>query len=51
MQLWLQEIEAVVPEATKKDIGKAFKTIDAVVRAEEGVRLTVLTVLHLPFFK
>lgn len=34
-----QEIEAAVPEATKKDIGKAFKAIVAVLQSEEGVSL------------
>ncbi|KAL0033387.1 hypothetical protein WJX77_007185 [Trebouxia sp. C0004] len=31
-----KEIEAVVPDATKKDIGKAYKTIMACLQAEEG---------------
>ena len=31
-----------MPEATKKDIGKAFKTIVAVLQAEDGVSLPVL---------
>ena len=44
-----QEIEAAVPEATKKDIGKAFKAIVAVLQAEEGVSL--LQSLHCTTFK
>ena len=36
-----QEIEAVVPDATKKDIGKAYKTIMACLQADEGVRCHV----------
>ncbi|KAL3152054.1 hypothetical protein ABBQ32_001165 [Trebouxia sp. C0010 RCD-2024] len=31
-----KEIEAAVPEASKKDIGKAFKAIVAVLQSEEG---------------
>lgn len=38
-----QEIEAAVPEATKKDIGKAFKTIVAILQAEDGVSLPLLS--------
>lgn len=38
-----QEIEAAVPEATKKDIGKAFKTIVAVLQSEDGVSLPLLS--------
>lgn len=37
-----QEIEAAVPEASKKDIGKAFKAIVAVLQSEEGVSLHCL---------
>lgn len=33
-----------MPDASKKDIGKAFKTITAVLQSEEGVSL-----LHVPF--
>ena len=31
-----------MPEATKKDIGKAFKTIVAILQAEDGVSLPLL---------
>ena len=42
-----QEIEAAVPEATKKDIGKAFKTIVAILQAEDGVSLPLLSTASL----
>lgn len=32
-----------MPEATKKDIGKAFKAIVAVLQSEEGVSLLLLS--------
>lgn len=34
-----------MPEATKKDIGRAFKTIVAVLQAEDGVSLPLYTLL------
>ncbi len=45
--LLAQEIEAVVPDATKKDIGKAYKTIMACLQAEEGVSNDVFVSLVL----
>lgn len=45
----IQEIEAVVPDATKKDIGKAYKTIMACLQAEDGVSHQSTTVVFSTF--